>query len=122
MKTTTELDPPAAPTAGPAVRPRRRLLRWALAGFVAGVASSSAYLLLGGDYFLFVPRWAYIVFYPGFVAGIAAFDLGLRQEAPKVVGVMVVGFSYGTLFALVRFAWFAVTRRSQPAEAGRLSP
>jgi len=98
--------------------PLRQILCWALAGFGVGVVSASAYLLLGGEYFLFIPRWAEVVFYPGFLAGTAAYDLGLRQNAPKVVGVLAVGFAYAMLAALACFAWFAFKHRRPSTAAG----
>ncbi|HOY59859.1 MAG TPA: hypothetical protein PK640_17215 [Verrucomicrobiota bacterium] len=96
-------------------RPRRGVLRWALAGFGLGAVSATAYLLLGGEYFLFIPRWAEIVFYPGFLAGNAAYKWRLSQEASKVVGVLAVGLVYAALAALVRVAWSAVKHRRASA-------
>ena len=94
---------------------RPRGLLTAAVGFALGITLPSAYLLLGGEYFLFIPRWAYIVFHPGFLMGNAVYDWGLRQEASKVVGVLTVGLAYATLAVLARFAWFARKHRRQPA-------
>jgi hypothetical protein len=117
MKPATSI-PTARESAGTTGRrPLRWTLCWALAGFGLGVVSASAYLLLGGEYFLFIPRWAYIVFYPGFFVGNAVYDWGLRQEASKVVGVLTVGLAYATLAVLARFAWFALKHRRQSAAA-----
>ena len=96
-------------------RPRREVFRWALTGFSVGVVSATAYLLLGGEYFLLIPRWAEIVFYPGFLAGNTAYKWGLSQEACKVVGVVAVGFAYATLAALARFLWSALKHRRPSA-------
>ena len=85
----------------------RRTLGWVLGGFVFGSGGAAAYLLLGGDYFVDVPRWAYIAFYPGFLAGFRFHDWGLSIDASQIVGVLVVGVSYATLALLARFAWFA---------------
>lgn len=115
MKTAASI-PTARESAGTnGRRPLRRTLCWALAGFGLGVVSASVYLLLGGEYFLFIPRWAYIVFYPGFFVGNAAYDWGLSQNTSKAVGVVAVGLAYATLAALARFAWFALKLRRQSA-------
>jgi hypothetical protein len=45
-----------------------------LAGFGLGVIAASAYLLLDGEYLWNVPRWANVVFYPGFLAGFQAYQ------------------------------------------------
>ena len=84
-------------------------------GFALGITLASAYLLLGGNYFLFIPRWAVILFYPCFLVGNAAYRWGLSQEASKVVGVLVVGFACAALVVLARFAWFALELRRQSA-------
>jgi hypothetical protein len=105
----TVFDQPDSAISGS--HPLRQTLCWALAGFGVGVVSASAYLLLGGEYFLFIPRWAEIVFYPGFLAGNTAYKWRLSQEACKVVGVLAVGLAYATLAALARFVWSAFKHR-----------
>jgi hypothetical protein len=115
MKPTTSL-PLARGSANTAdSRPLRQNLCWALTGFGVGVVSASAYLLLDGEYFLFIPRSAYIVFYPGFFLGNAAYKWGLSQDASKVVGVLTVGVAYAALAILARFAWLALKHRRQSA-------
>jgi hypothetical protein len=121
MKPTTSL-PPARESANIAgSRPLRQNLCWALAGFGFGVVSGTAYLMLGGEYFLFIPRWAFIVFYPGFFVGDAAYNWGLSQETSKIVGVLTVGLAYATLAILARFAWLALKHRRQSAVRRRNS-
>ncbi len=118
MKTsppTQRTDAPAGATVG---RLRRGVVRWALAGFGVGVGSATAYLWLGGDTFWNVPRWATIVFYPGFTAGDQAYRWGLRKVGLVVVGVLAVGLAYAVLAALARCAWFAFQRRRESARAG----
>jgi hypothetical protein len=95
--------------------PLRQSLCWTLAGFSVGVVSASAYLLLGGQYFWDVPRWAFIAFRPGFFVGYAAYDWVLSQETSKVVGVLAVGLAYAAPAVLARFEWFALKLRLQSA-------
>jgi len=87
----------------------------AAAGFALGIALASAYLLLGGAYFLSIPRWAFIAFRPGFFVGYTAHDSGLSVAASKAVGVFAVGLAYAALAVLARFAWFALKFRRQSA-------
>jgi hypothetical protein len=82
-----------------------------LAGFGVGVVSATTYLLLGGEYFVFVPRWATIVFYPGFLVGFNAYVLGLREQPSQVVGVLSVGLAYATLAVLARCGWRVLKHR-----------
>ena len=121
MKATTPMQRDGAPAEATVGRPRRGVVRWASAGFGVGVVSATTYLLQGGDYFLFIPRWAEIVFYPGFRAGTAAYDLGLRQGAAKVVGVLAVGLAYAALAALAWFVWSALKHRRLSAALGQNS-
>ena len=115
MKPTNPMQRIAEPAGLTAGRPRRGVFPWALTGFGVGVVSATAYLLLGGKYFVFIPRWANVVFYPGFLVGNAAYKWGLGQEASKVVGVLAVGFAYAALSVLARFAWYALKHRRQSA-------
>jgi hypothetical protein len=93
------------PASATTSRTRRGGLRWALAGFGLGVVAASAYLLLGGEYVWNVPRWAYVLFYPGFLAGNAAYGRGWSQDTSKVVGVLAVGLTYATLAVMARLSW-----------------
>ena len=101
---------------------RRGILPAALIGFGVGVVSAAAYLLLGGEYFVFIPRWAAIVFSPGFLVGFKVNDWGLSREASKVVGVLAVGLAYAALAALARFGWLALKHRRQPIGSARQPP
>jgi len=114
----------APPTArGDADTAGRRLSRpslcWALAGVGLGVVSATAYLLLAGEYLFDIPRWAVVVFYPGFLAGFTVNGWGLSEPASKVVGVLAVALAYAALAALVRFGWFALKHRRQPICSAR---
>lgn len=86
---------------------------WASAGFGLGVSAGAAYLVLGGEYIWNIPRWANVVFYPGFQAGFQVNHWGLSNEASKVVGVLVVGLAYAVLAALLGLLWFALNHRRQ---------
>jgi hypothetical protein len=77
---------------------------WSLVGFGLGILSSGAYLLLGGDYFWSVPRYARLLFYPGFAAGYRAYEWGLSESVSEVVGVLVVGIVYGLTAFLLAWA------------------
>ena len=94
-----------------ASRPLRQMLCWTLPGFGLGVVSATAYLLLGGEYFLGIPRWAAFVFYPGFAAGVQAYEWGLRVGPSQVVGVLAVGLAYATLAVLARCGWRVLKHR-----------
>jgi len=115
MKSTTSLPSARESAVTNRRRPLRQTLCWTLAGFGFGVVSAATYLLLGGDYLVFVPRWALIVFYPGFLAGLKANDWGLGEASCKVVGVLAVGLAYAALAALPRLLWFALKHHRQSA-------
>jgi hypothetical protein len=102
---------------------RRGILPTGLVGFGVGVICATSYLLLGGEYFWNIPRWADIVFYPGFLAGRQAYHWGLSVPVSKVVGVLAVGFAYALLAVLLRFAWrIARERRAKRFSIGAMSP
>ena len=115
MKTTTPMQRAAEPADASARRPRRGIVCWTLTCFGLGVVAATAYLLLGGAYFLSIPGWAFIVFYPGFFVGHAAYDWGLSQEVSEVVGVLAVGVAYAALAMLTRLFWFALKHCRQSA-------
>jgi hypothetical protein len=101
--------------------PLCQTLCWALAGFGLGVVAASAYLLLGGEYFVFIPRWATIVFCPGFLVGFKVNEWGLNEQSSKVVGVFAVGLAYAVMVVFVRLAWLAVKHRRQSAALKQIS-
>lgn len=77
----------------------RRAATW---GFVAGLASSVAYLAAGGDTFWSIPLWADILFYTGFFTGtMVHFSLGPAYNAPEIIGCLTVAITYSLLFGLV---------------------
>jgi len=83
----------------------------AVIGLAIGVAAAGGYLLLGGEYLLFVPQWAKIIFYPGFVAGEKAANMGWGVDGGKVVGVATVGLSYAAIAVLIHLIWNFVKRK-----------
>ena len=121
MKPTTPMQRVDETASATTSRPRRGIFRWALAGFGLGVVAASAYLLLGGEYFVFTPRWAFMGFYPGFLAGFKAYDWGLSEQSSKVVGVLALGLAYAVVIVFVRLAWFAIKHRRQSAAAKQIS-
>jgi len=122
MKPSTSLSAARESAGTDGSHPLRQSLCWTVVGFGVGVVSATAYLLLGGKYFLFIPRWASIVFYPGFFVGNAVYDWGLSEEAAKVVGVIAVGLAYGLLAGLARLVWFTLKRRRQSAAVAEAQP
>ena len=81
-------------------------------GMGIGVPAASAYLLLGGEYLFYIPRWAAIVFYTGFAAGQKSYDLGLRPDiAAMAVGVLTVGLTYAIIAVLACLAWQIAKRK-----------
>jgi hypothetical protein len=77
-----------------------------------GLLAGSAYLLLGGDTWLQVPRWASRQFYTGFFAGNwTYYHWHISMEKATVVGVITVGLTYALIALLVRLAWLHVRRR-----------
>ncbi|HEX7619409.1 MAG TPA: KxYKxGKxW signal peptide domain-containing protein [Verrucomicrobiae bacterium] len=80
-------------------------------GMGVGVAAAAGYLLSGGEHLLFIPQWAKIIFYPGFVAGEKAANLGWGVDGGKVVGVMTVGLCYAGVAVLIRLALLFAKRK-----------
>ena len=90
----------------------RKIRFAALIGFIAGVLGGAGYLLLGGEYVFNIPRWASIVFYPGFVAGLWVINhLRVGQFVALVIGVTAVGLAYALLAALACWIWITIWRR-----------
>jgi len=121
MKTTIPMQRVDEPVGDTTSHPRCGVVPSGLAGFGAGVASATAYLLLGGEYFWSIPRWADIVFYPGFLAGSQAYRWGLSEPTSKVVGVLAVGLTYAALAVMARFAWLEHKHLHQSAALRRIS-
>lgn len=119
MKTIIPMQRVGEPACATTSSPRCGVVRWALTGLGVGVVSATAYLLLGGKYFVFIPRWANVVFYPGFLVGNAAYKWGLSREVSKVVGVLAMGLAYALLALLVRFAWSATRKRAAKRSSDR---
>lgn len=97
MKSTTQTIPPRSQ--------RRSIMPAAAVGFSLGCIAATAYLLLDGRIIYGIPRWAEIVFYPGFVAGFRVNEWGLSVGASQIVGVFAVGLSYAALALMARFIW-----------------
>ncbi len=77
----------------------------AAAGLALGIIASSTYLLMGGEYVFFVPQWAEIAFYPGFLAGRLAYDLFHLEMPAIIIGVGMVGASYALIAGVAGFIW-----------------
>jgi hypothetical protein len=90
-------------------------IRWtAYFAFLIGAFGASAYLLLDGPYLFSVPRWAHVVFFPGFVTGGIVHDLGLPLEPAKLVGIAAVGLAYAGIAALAQNLWFVLRPSAAP--------
>lgn len=63
--------------------PVRQALCWAPADSGFGMVTPSAYLLLCGEYFISIPRWAEIVLYPDLLPGFKVAMWGLSLVAAK---------------------------------------
>lgn len=87
------------------------------AGAIIGLIASWAYLLCGGDYWLFIPRWAEIVFYPGFIVGNYCYDLFGIESLAVVVGTLAVGLSYGILSVVILSIWKLLTGKKKTTGA-----
>lgn len=97
MKPTTQTYPPRSK--------QLSVLPAPAVGFSLGCVAATAYLSLDGRVIYGIPRWAEIVFYPGFVAGFRVNEWGLSVGASQVVGVFAVGLSYAVLALLATFVW-----------------
>lgn len=75
------------------------------AGVIVGLIMAWTYLLNDGYYWLFIPLWAEIIFYPGFIVGNYCYDLFGIQPLAIVVGTLAVGLSYGILFVVLLSIW-----------------
>lgn len=99
----------------------RRNLYPAITGFLLGALASTLYLLAGGEEgygFDAVPRWAFIVFFPGFLAGNAFYEYVTSDlTLAKVIGVIAVGISYAVFAVLITaLCRFLLGRRRRGTE------
>jgi hypothetical protein len=115
MKTTMPLQRVDEPACATPRRPRRGVVSCALVGFGIGVGSATAYILMGGEYLLDIPRWASVVFFPGFLVGFKVNAWGLDKDVSRFVGVLAVGLAYAALAILARFPWIALKHRRRSA-------
>ena len=91
--------------------PAGKIVLAALIGFAVGILSGAGYLLLGGEYIFNIPRWASIVFYPGFFAGFWTYDhCHVSVLVAQVIGVIAVGLAYALMAALARWIWLAISQ------------
>jgi hypothetical protein len=81
-------------------------------GMGVGVLAGLAYLMSGGQVIReLAPHWAALIFYPGFVAGEKAADLGWGVDGGKGVGVMSVGLTYAGIAVLIHLIGHYVKRK-----------
>jgi len=73
----------------------RIMLKAFLIGVMAGLISSGLYILVGGGTWLFIPKWAWILYLPGFLAGFSWFEHYGSITLAHFVGWVTVGISYG---------------------------
>jgi hypothetical protein len=86
--------------------------RAAIGGFIAGLASSTAYLAAGGDTFLSIPPWAEILFFTAvFVGTWTHFTFGPEYNVPEIVGCLTVAITYALVFGLAFAAYLRLQAR-----------
>jgi hypothetical protein len=92
---------------------RRQPLRLTfIIGTALGAGGAALYLAMDGAVVLFVPRWARIVFAPGFAVGRLLYGEGLGSTGCAVAGCLAVGLSYGA--ALIALLALFRRRRGKP--------
>ena len=74
-------------------------------GFILGFIISWAYILLGGDYWLFVPLWVKIIAYPGLLVGNTCYDLFGNEPFALLLGTVTIGLFYGVIFVVFHVIW-----------------
>ncbi len=78
-------------------------LKYIFVGFLSGLISSIVYVFSGGDVWLAIPSWAWVLFWPGFMAGEYSHyflsDYGL-EDISLIIGFLSVAIYYG-VFALI---------------------
>lgn len=73
-----------------------------LLGLLIGVLAPTIYLLAGGSEYFTAPRWATVVFWPGFFAGYNWHEHVMRDVmAAKVAGCIANGVAYALVFLAV---------------------
>ena len=82
-------------------------------GFIIGIIASWTYILLEGDYWLFIPLWAEIVFYPGLFVGNYSYDLFGNLLIAQMVGTFSVGLFYGIVLVVILFLWNLLRRKKE---------
>ncbi len=82
-------------------------------GVMIGLIASWLYLLTGGSTFLSVPKWAEIVFYPGFFAGFYFYNLFRAESLAILFGSLTVGLFYGIVFVVILSLWKLFAHRKK---------
>ncbi|MCK5708078.1 MAG: hypothetical protein KAI43_10535 [Candidatus Aureabacteria bacterium] len=75
-------------------------------GFVFGLISSIVYVFSGGDVWLSIPNWAWVLFWPGFIAGEYSFDFFYNHGLDLIVLIisfLSISIYYGILALLINY-------------------
>lgn len=82
-------------------------VRAAVVGFATGLVLSVGYIMSGGSS-VWPPRWASILFSPGFAAGFFVYNhVSDDNIIPATIGCLTVAITYAIIFGLL----FAVFQR-----------
>ncbi|RKY10526.1 MAG: hypothetical protein DRP56_00730 [Planctomycetota bacterium] len=87
------------------------------AGFIIGLIASWAYILADGDYWVFIPLWAEIIFYPGFLAGNFCYNLFSNMNLALWAGTLTVGLFYGIVLVVMHSLWIFFRRKNAKGRA-----
>ena len=96
--------------------PPRNKVKVFLAGVILGLISSWAYILADGDYWLFIPLWAEIIFYPGLLVGNFCYDLFGNEPLVLLLGTLSVGLFYGIVLSIVHLMWILIIMKTNRKE------
>ncbi len=83
---------------------KKTKLKWFSIGFLSGLISSVIYFLSGGDVWLSIPDWAWVLFWPGFIIGEYSFNLLSTfgfEDFSLIIGVLSNGIYYGVLALII---------------------
>lgn len=80
-------------------------------GFTLLFLASWLYILLGGDYWLFVPLWIEVIAYPGLLVGNTCYELFGNESLALLLGTVTIGLFYGFVFVVFHATWKLIRGR-----------
>jgi len=87
------------------------IIRAGVVGFAVGLVLPVGYLVLGGSTAFFVPLWAEILFFPGFVTGNLVAERVNDSRVYETVGCLTVAITYAIIFSLLFAGFGRLSRR-----------